>query len=429
MLFGGSRSGKTFLICRAIVIRALKAPGSRHAAFRFRLNHAKASLVADTFPKVFRLCFPGLEVTLDKQDLVFRIPSVRSEIWIGGLDDKERTEKVLGQEFATIFLNECSQIPWASRQMAVTRLAQRVQTVWDGKPGEDLRLRMFYDCNPPDKVHWTYRFFRLKVDPETKEPLRDPGSVASMQINPRDNKQNLPAEYLSTLEGLSARMRRRFLEGEFRDARPDALFTEEVFDTWRQLELSDLPDMQRIVVSVDPSGSGDIDNSEHDAIGIVVAGLGTDGNAYCLEDLTVKAGPNTWGRVVASAYDRWGADLVVAEVNFGGAMVKQVIDTARPRTPFKAVTASRGKAVRAEPLSSLAEQGRIRQAGQFPMLEEELCGFTTAGYTGSSSPNRADAWVWAFSELFPSIARPAEVAKPKPKVRDYAAGSPHSWMG
>ncbi|MFA5379107.1 MAG: DNA packaging protein, partial [Dehalococcoidia bacterium] len=156
-----------------------------------------------------------------------------------------------------------------------------------------------------------------------------------------------------------------------------------------------------------PSGSDDIDNADNDAIGIVVVGLGTDGNAYVLEDDTVKAGPATWGRVATSAYDRHAADCVVGEMNFGGAMVRQTILVARPRTPFKPVTASRGKIARAEPFSALYEQGKVRHVGRFVELEEELAGFSTTGYTGGRSPNRADALIWGLAELFPAIVKGA----------------------
>lgn len=404
MLFGGSRSGKTFLATRAIGIRALKARRSRHAMLRFRFNAIVSSVVMDTFPKVMELCFPGIDYEVNRSQWFARLQN-DSEIWFGGLDDKERTEKILGNEYATIFLNECSQIPWAGRNMALTRLAQRVMAGGvDGAPLEPLSLRMYYDCNPPDRAHWTYRAFIEKVDPETRERLRNPGDYAAIQINPRDNLDNLSSKYIDTLEGLSARMRRRFLDGEFREANPSALFPEEVLDKWRVID-QPLPDMQRIVVAVDPSGADDGDASEHDAIGIVVAGLGTDGSGYLLEDLTVSAGPSKWGAVATNAYDRHAADVVVAETNYGGAMVKHVIQTARPNTPFKMLTASRGKVVRAEPISSLCEQGKIRIVGYRKELEDELSGFTTNGYVGDRSPNRGDAFVWAFSELFPGMVK------------------------
>jgi phage terminase large subunit-like protein len=424
MLFGGSRSGKTFLIVRQVVVRALKAPRSRHAILRFRFNHVKASIVLDTFPKVMDLAFPGVKYHVDKTDWFAQFEN-GSQIWFGGLDDKERTEKILGQEHATIYLNECSQIPQVSRDMALTRLAQQVAQVIEGEE-QPLAPRMFYDCNPPSKAHWSYKMFVQKIDPETRETLKNPADYDSFQINPQDNAQNLAAGYLETLAGLGSRMRKRFLEGSFADATPNALFAEEYIDRWRVIDGA-IPDMVRIVVGVDPSGSGDEDNADNDAIGIVIGGLGTDGNAYLLEDCTVKAGPGTWGKVATSAYDRHKGDVVVGEVNYGGAMVQHVIQTARPRTPYKAVSASRGKVVRAEPFSALYEQGKVRHVGDFRELEDELIAFSTIGYTGSGSPNRADAWIWVLAELFPALVKAP--AKPKTDRKERPRPSALGWMG
>jgi phage terminase large subunit-like protein len=407
MLFGGSRSGKTFLIVRAICIRALKAANSRHVMLRFRLGHIKASIVHDTFPKVMRLCFPEAQFELNKTDLFAQFAN-GSEVWFGGLDDKDRTEKILGNEYATIFLNECSQIPWQSRNLAVTRLAQLAHQIGD----KTLPLKMYYDENPPDKGHWTYKLFKAKQDPETKRPLADPESYTSMQLNPGDNLPNLGDGYIKTLQGLSQRLRKRFLEGEFREAAPDALFVDEVLDRWRITD-QDLPEMLRIVVGVDPSGSDEEDNADNDEIGIIVAGLGIDGNGYILEDLTCRAGPATWGRVAVQAYERHEADRIVGEINFGGAMVKFVIHTARPHTPFREVRASRGKVVRAEPVSALCETGKVRLVGNFRDLEDELTAFTSHGYMGARSPNRADAMIWAVSDLFPQLLADRQVEKPR----------------
>jgi len=421
MLFGGSRSGKTFLLTRNVVMRALKAPNSRHAIFRFRYNHLKASIMLDTFPKVMRLAFPGVEWEPHTQDGYATLAG-GSQVWFAGLDDKDRTEKILGMEFATEYFNECSQIPASSIDTALTRLAQRVEVQMKGREPTLLKPRAYYDCNPPNKGHWTYRRFVQKVDIDTKKPLADPDDYASFQINPKDNTDNLSPEYLKTLESLPARMKARFLEGRFADANPSALFPEEHIDKWRVLD-GKMPDMVRVVVSVDPSGADDIDNADNDAIGICVAGLGTDGNAYLLEDCTVKAGPSTWGKVATSAYERHSASCVVGETNFGGAMVQQTIQVARPRTPFKKVTASRGKVQRAEPFSALYEAGKVRHVGMFPELEEELSSFSTFGYTGQGSPNRADALIWALAELFPSIT-----AGPRSKI-DYSKSAAQGMAG
>lgn len=421
MLYGGSRSGKTFLHVRNVILRAAKAPGSRHAIMRYRFNHVKSSIILDTFPKVMKLAFPDLPWSMDKTDWYATIQG-GSQIWFGGLDDKERTEKILGQEYATMYLNEASQISKGARDMTVTRLAQLAET---SVGGEYLKPRMFYDCNPTNKLHWTYQMFIKGVDPDTKKPLHNAADYVYCQMNPNDNRENLSANYLQTLEALSPRLQKRFLYGEYGDATPNALFTDECIDTWRVID-GNVPDMVRIVVGVDPSGSGDTDNADNDAIGIAVVGLGVDGNAYVLEDLTVKAGPKTWGNVATTAYDRHSADRVVGETNYGGAMVNFVIQTQRPRTPFKEVTASRGKHVRAEPFSALYESGKVRHVGEFRDLEDELTHFTTTGWIGTGSPNRADAVIWCLAELFPGIVKPRDVVTDDEPEDIYEGG--HAWM-
>jgi len=427
MLFGGSRSGKTFTLVRAVSLRALKAPKSRHAILRFRFNAVKNSVVLDTFPKVMELCFPGVNYHINKSDWYVEFDN-GSQIWFAGLDDKERTEKILGMEFVTLYFNECSQIPYGSIETAITRLAQKAeQMAIDDLPAQQLRPKVYYDCNPPSKAHWTYRIFKEKRHPETKENLAKPDDYVSMQINPLDNTDNLTDGYLDTLKALSSRARKRFMDGDFADATPNALFPEENIDRWRVIDGS-VPDFVRVVIAVDPSGSGDEDNADNDAIGICVVGLGTDGNAYPLEDLTVKAGPATWGKIATDAYDRYNADAIIGESNFGGAMVEYVIRTCRARTNFIMVTASRGKAQRAEPFSALYEQGKIRHVGRLNELEDELTAFSTYGYTGANSPNRADALIWALAALFPAIVK-------SPKKKQENKSDVHNmhhdlgWMG
>ena len=279
---------------------------------------------------------------------------------------------------------------------------------------------MYYDCNPSSKAHWSYNLFVEKRDHETKLPVKNPDDYAFFQINPGDNTENISKDYLETLMSLSARHQKRFLKGEFADATPNALFHDEDFDKWRT-QPDQLPDFIRVVVGVDPSGA-DGDSPDNDAIGICVGGLGLDGNAYLLEDCTVKAGPGVWGRVAVNAFDRHQANLIVGEQNYGGAMVKQVIMTARPGTPYKSVNAARGKAIRAEPFSALYEQGRVRHVGDYNALEDELAAFSTSGYLGDRSPNRADAWIWVLAELFGGIVLP------KPKKESFVPlPTAHRW--
>ncbi len=405
LLEGGSRSAKTFLIVRNIVMRAQLAPESRHLIVRFRYNHVKTSIVLDTFPKVMSLAFPTVKYNMNKTDSFASFIN-GSEVWFGGLDDKERSEKVLGNEYATIFKNECSQISNDARLLLDTRLAQTVYAEYEGIR-ELLPLKDYNDCNPPSKAHWCYKVFHKKIDPESRKELPDPENYAHFRMNPSDNSDNLNPDYLKSLENMTARMKKRFWFGEYADENPNQLFNSVTIDQNRVID-GKMPEMLRIAVAVDPSGSGDEDNLHNDAIGICVVGLGIDGRAYLLEDNTVKAGPATWGKIATDAYDRHEADIVVGEKNYGGAMVQFVIQTARPSTPFKEVTASRGKAVRAEPIAALYEQGKVRHVGYFPDLEDELEGFSTMGYLGEQSPNRADALIWGISELFPGLVQKVE---------------------
>lgn len=131
LFYGGARSGKTFNICRAIFTRALKVKNSHHCMLRYRFNHAKQSLVYGTIPKMIELCYPQLhpiDQYLNKSDWFYKLPN-GSEIWIGGVDDKERTEKILGNEYSTIYMNECSQIPFSSVTKVRTRLAEKNKLV------------------------------------------------------------------------------------------------------------------------------------------------------------------------------------------------------------------------------------------------------------------------------------------------------------
>lgn len=388
LLPGGARSGKTFLFTRAVVTRALKAPGSRHAIFRLRYNALRASIWLDTLPKVMRLCYPGVELIQQRQDGYVELPN-GSQIWFAGLDDKERVEKVLGLEFATLYFNECSQIPYSSILTARTRLAQKCDGVGQ---------RAYYDLNPTGTGHWSYREFYEHVDPISRQPQRAPEQFRHLELNPGDNAANLSPEFLAELEAMPERYRRRFLEGRYVAEIDGALWTLELIEHQR-IEPAELPEMRRIVVAVDPSGCSGPEDTRSDEVGIVVAGLGIDNNGYLLADLSGRHSPERWGAIAVRAWRDWKADRIVGEKNFGGDMVRAVIHGADSSAPYKEVTASRGKTQRAEPISALTEQRKVFFAGRFPMLEDQLANFSSAGYLGDKSPDRADAAVWAFTEL------------------------------
>lgn len=392
-LEGGSRSGKTFLFVRALIVRGLKEPRTRHAALRFRQNAAIANLVKQTLPDVMEKAFPGLmeQCNYNGEFNVLTLPN-KSEIWFIGLDDKDRVEKALGSEYSTLYFNECSQIPWYSRNVMMSRLAQK----------SNLTLKAYYDLNPDNTASWVYKLFHLKKDPVSGVSTAKPEMYSTYKLNPQDNRANLADDYIQTLEELPERERRRFLLGLYGDATDGALWTHNLISIHR---VSETPAMQRVVVAVDPSGGAGGDDSSNDEVGIGVCGLGVDGLGYIIEDLSGKYHPREWSGIVSSAYERNGADSVVAEGNYGGAMVEAVIETDDLPMAFKMVTATRGKHIRAEPIAALYEKGKVKHAGVFPELENQMVDFTLSGYKGTGSPDRVDWLVWGLTALFKDITK------------------------
>lgn len=374
MLYGGSRSGKTFALCHEIHRRAKSFEGGRHAILRWRFNHVKQSVWYDTYAKVAKLDDAELfkAIKRNKSDWFWQYPN-GAEVWFGGLDDEERVDKILGNEYATIYLNECSQISEHARDTAMTRLAQNV-------PG--LKPMLFYDCNPSSTRHWSYRDFIGDKQPAT----------ACLQMNPDDNLANLPEHYIGLLQRLPQRQRERFLHGRFLAEVEGALWRQEWIDEHRASPITPLPTTCRIVVGVDPAVSG-----AGDETGIIVAAF--DGrDAWVLEDASMRSTPDAWARRVATAVKHWQADAVVAEVNQGGDMVSSLLRHHDTTLRVINVRASKGKLTRAEPISALYEQGRVKHRGVFELLEEQLTQYT--GSLTEESPDRLDALVWALTELF-----------------------------
>ena len=212
-----------------------------------------------------------------------------------------------------------------------------------------------------------------------------------------DNAANLASSFIEEIRDRyeGTRLGRQELFAEVLDDLVGALFTREMFENHR---VKVVPEMQRIVVAVDPSGTAGA-SDDGDSIGIVVAGKGVDGRGYVLADRTCKLSPDGWGRRAVAAYHEFSADRIVAERNFGGAMVQHVIRTIDPKVSYKEVTASRGKVMRAEPIAALYEQGKVSHLGGLEALEDQCCLIGPDGYIGEGSPDRVDALVWALSEL------------------------------
>lgn len=215
-----------------------------------------------------------------------------------------------------------------------------------------------------------------------------------------DNRSNLAPTFFEEIvkryEG--TRLGRQELQAELLLDMPGALWNREMI---QHLPRSAAPVMQRIVVGVDPNASSK-DNSNE--CGIVVDGLGEDGNAYCFADRSSVMSPRDWAIAAVTAYREFRADCIVAEVNQGGEMVRQVIHSYDPNVPVKMVRATRGKYLRAEPISSLYARGIVYHLGSFEALEDQMCTFTPDwDRNKNGSPDRLDAHVWAMTDLFPAL--------------------------
>lgn len=380
LLFGGARSGKTFIIVRNIFIRAtMKA--SKHLIVRFRFNHARTSLNHETIPKVLAKCFPDLRVLENKADGYWVVPTRdggESQVWIGGTDDQERIEKVLGNEYSTIYANECSQISFDAIILLWTRLAEN----------SGLSQRFYYDCNPPGKKHWSYKlFFDGKLEDDSPSSLQ----TGKLLLNPTDNAANLTAEYIDALKALPKRQRQRFLEGLYLSDVEGALWTDIMVNAAKSKEAGELV---RTVIAVDPSLSN---NRDSDECGIVAVSLDEYGDGVVHRDLSGKMSTREWAQKVVSAYHVDSANVVVAEKNVGGDLVRDAIQNIDPNVPVKLVHASVGKFARAEPVSQLYELGKVSHERDMPHLEAEMTEWLPKD--SRFSPNRLDALVYGLTYL------------------------------
>lgn len=227
-----------------------------------------------------------------------------------------------------------------------------------------------------------------------KEPS---GGITMTRGSTFDNASNLPARFLQALKEDygETQLGRQEINGELLEDVEGALWTRSLIEAAR--ETGKVPQPRRVVVAVDPPAS-----AKGDECGIIVAALGEDNVCRILADCSLeRAPPDQWAKAVAVAALNWSADRVVAEANQGGAMVESVLRAADAGLPVKLVHASRGKAARAEPVAALYAAGRVRHCGSFARLEDQLCGLISGGgYSGPGrSPDRADALVWAVTEL------------------------------
>jgi phage terminase large subunit-like protein len=263
-----------------------------------------------------------------------------------------------------------------------------------------------------------------KPTPLVRELIADPATFV-VRGTTYDNRDNLAAPFFSQIvkayEG--TRIGRQELNGELLLDNPRALWTRARIDELRRPALPRpdetpegnkvredfLASLRRIVVAIDPAVTS---NENSDETGIVVAGISREDSPqlYVLEDLSLSATPDAWARTAVQAYRRWNADRIIAETNNGGDMVEAVIRSVDRNVPYRKVTATRGKVIRAEPIAALYEQGRAHHVGPFERLEDQMIEFDPT-IVQTHSPDRMDALVWAATELFGGVSRIANVSE------------------
>jgi hypothetical protein len=379
IVYGGRGSAKSWSVARALLIRGTREPLRILCTREFQnsLTESSHRLLADQVVQLGLSDFYTVQKTM--------ITGVNGTVFVfAGL--RLHVSKIKSFEGADIV--------WVEEGQNVSKHSYDVLIPTIRKPGSEIWVTFNPDLEEDDA--WQ----RLVMWPL-------PASIMQ-KVNWNDNPW-LPEELRREKDHLRARDLDAYdnvWEGNCRSHVAGALWTKEIFAQNREPEPENeteraklLATLRRVVISVDPSGCAGEQDRRADEIGIIATGVGHDGIARVLEDATGRYSPDEWANKTLELFDRWKADKIVAEVNFGGAMVETTIRTARRHAPIRLLSASRGKVQRAEPVAALSAQGKVRHVGHFPQLERQYCMFSTAGYMGPRSPDHADAGIWGLTDL------------------------------
>jgi len=393
LLRGGSRSGKTVIFTRAVMMRGLKVPESRHIILRKHFASVKQSVWYDTLPFVVNNCFPEIadRITYNKSDWFLTLPN-GSEMWFGGLDDNARVEKILGKEYSTIFFNEVSEISYASVGIALTRLSQK----------NALKKKAFYDCNPPKIGHWSDKLFLQHVDPNSAfdEPISDPENYATMMLNPKDNEENLDPNYISgILDKLPLKLRLRFRDGQYGSDDSDIFLPEWIVPSITHdmnqeavaAKRKSLEDIQVRFSFCDPAYTDKIRQTDSSCeSAIITVGVDTQGVIHDLEVLhgfwtfeqLKQAAKSVYARHGKAKHYSFGIEDVAAQ-----RWLRDDLAAEPYNVPAILIHPDGGKIQRAISVTDLMEQGRTRVNDRF--LSAQLLGFP-----GENLKDLVDAYVY-----------------------------------
>jgi len=395
--WGGRGSAKSWNFAAMMIVRAATSKGFRAVCVREVQKSLKESahrLLADT---IERLNFGSI---FEIQSSQIKTPGGGVISFVGMQDHTADTIKSY-ENYSVAWCEEAQTL--SSRSIELLRPTIRA-------PGSEL----WFSWNPRNSTDAIEKLLRGSDIPE---------NAIIVKSNYSDNKffpAELEAERLHDLKNSPDRYSHVW-NGDFEPQAIGAIWTRQIINDNRRDEYPD--DIERILVAVDPAVSDTERSDEH---GIVVVGIDAGGHGYVLEDASLHGSPHQWALRAVAMYDKWEADGVVIEKNQGGDMCRHTLQTVRKGLPIIEVHATRGKHVRAEPISALYSVNRISHVGMFPELEDQLCLFTSSGWEGGSdkSPDRAEALIWACSELFPAMT--TEKSPPQEYFNYSEAGG---WMG
>jgi phage terminase large subunit-like protein len=340
---------------------------------------ARIALIGETEHEVREVMVEGVSglLAVHRDDERPRwLPALRRLVWRNGtvaqIYTAENHDALRGPQFSAAWLDELAKWRHAEATFNMLQFGLRL----------GVRPRQVITTTP-------------RPIPLLKTLIADPHTAVT-HAGTRANAFNLAPAFLETVlkrYGGTA-LGRQEIDGELIEQRSDALWSRAMLAACR---VAAAPPLTRIVVAVDPPGSA---REGSDACGLVAAGKAADGTLYVLaDDSAAGLSPQGWATRAIALWRRLSADVLVAEANFGGDMVRAVIRAADPSVPVTIVHATRGKYVRAEPVAQLYEQGRVRHAGAFAALEDEMCDFGLDGLSSGRSPDRLDALVWALTAL------------------------------
>ncbi|MGB0697714.1 MAG: PBSX family phage terminase large subunit [Rhodospirillaceae bacterium] len=395
-VYGGRGSGKSHDRAAALIEYCALNPGTRAVCVREVQKTLKESAKRLLEAKINAM---GLSEAFDIKSAEIKTPGNGVIIFQGMQDHTAESIKSL-EGFNIAWVEEAQSL--SGRSLELLRPTIRA-------PGSEI----WFTWNPRDASDPVDKFLRGNKPPEDSILVR-----ANYSDNPF-----FPAELEAERRHDLAHNRDRYAhiwEGAYEPVAVGAIWARHKINEHRR---DTPPLLKRIVVAVDPAVSSEPGSDEH---GIIVCGVGEDGRGYVLDDASLRGAPRQWADRVVAASDRWEADAVIIERNQGGDMVRHTLEAARPSgLRILEVTATRGKHVRAEPISALYDLGRISHVGTFDALEDQMCKMTAAGYEGPGSPDRCDALVYAMTELFPTVKKAGQA----PRKRTHPGFGQGGWMG